>query len=95
MTSLQTNLFGAAPAVNTDQDALGFLLKFVRKHRGKSFSSEQVTLSAMDAGIVFSDMRAWGSIFTAAARDGHIRRSDVAYRRVFGNGSLGLGWVAS
>lgn len=88
----QTDLFGA-PAVNTDTDAIGFLIDFARKHRGESFSSEQVTLSAKSAGIIYADARSWGSVFTLAAREGVIRRSDVAYRRQFGNGSLGLGWT--
>ena len=90
----QADFFGA-PAVNQPADALGFLIKFARKMRGQSFSSEQVTLSAIDAGIVFQEMRAWGAVFTRAARDGHIRRSSVSYRRQFGNGSLGLGWIAA
>lgn len=78
---------------NTDQEALGFLIKFASKKHGQSFSSEQVTLSAMDAGVVFSDMRSWGSVFTQAARDGHIRRSNVLFARSMGNGSLAPGWV--
>ena len=67
----QHDLFGAAPAPRRfDQDALGFLISFARKHRGQPFSAEQVTLAAMDRGIAPPDLRAWGSIFTQAARDG-------------------------
>lgn len=92
--NIQTNLFDApAPALSVDQDALGFLIKFAGNHRGESFSSEQVTLSAMDAGVVFPDMRSWGSIFTQAARDGVIQRSDVLFSRSMGNGSLSPGWT--
>jgi hypothetical protein len=91
---MQTDLFGApVRAVSVDQDALGFLIKFARTHRGQSFSSEQVTLSAIDAGVTFPDLRSWGSVFTKAAHDGHIRRSDVLFARSFGNGSLAPGWT--
>ena len=95
MQPSQHDLFGAAPAPRRfDQDALGFLISFARKHRGQPFSAEQVTLAAMDAGIApVTDLRAWGAIFTQAARDGHIRRSDVLFSRSLGNGSLSPGWV--
>ena len=90
----QTDFFGGmAPAVNLDQDALGFLIKFKNSFKGQSFSSEQVTLAAMDVGIAFPDSRSWGPIYATAAREGHIRRSDVLYRREFGNGILSPGWV--
>lgn len=56
-------------------------------------SSEHVTLAALDAGISFQEMRSWGSVFTQAAKDGHIRRSDVLFSRSMGNGSLAPGWV--
>ena len=94
MQPSQHDLFGAAPAPRRfDQDALGFLISFARKHKGQPFSAEQVTLAAMDLGIAPPDLRAWGSIFTQAARDGHIRRSDVLFSRSLGNGSLSPGWV--
>ena len=96
MQTSQHDLFGAAPAPRRfDQDALGFLIAFARKHRGQPFSAEQVTLAAMDAGIAPPDLRAWGSIFTQAARDGHIRRSDMLFSRSLGNGSLSPGWVTT
>ena len=88
----QTTLFGT-PERSVDSDALGFLISFARRNKGQSFSAEHVTLSALDAGIVFDDMRAWGTVFTQAAKDGHIRRSDVLFARVLGNGSLSPGWV--
>ena len=97
MQTSQHDLFGAAPAPRRfDQDALGFLISFARKHRGQLFSAEQVTLAAMDAGIApVTDLRAWGAVFQQAARDGHIRRSEVLFARSLGNGSLSPGWVAA
>ena len=84
---------GVTPAVSLDLDALGFLIRFAQSHKGQSFSSEQVTLSAIDAGVTFPDLRSGGSVFTQAARDGHIRRSEVLFSRSFGNGSLAPGWT--
>ena len=89
----QTNLFGEPEKRSVDTDALGFLINFARRNRGQSFSAEMVTLSAMDSGIVFDEMRAWGTVFTTAAREGYIRRSDVLFARQLGNGSLSPGWV--
>lgn len=48
----QADLFGGVPAVNTEQNALGFLVKFASNRRGESFSSEQVTIAAEAMGIV-------------------------------------------
>lgn len=90
----QQDLFGAAPtAPRFDQDALGFLIAFARRTTGP-FSAEHVTLAAIEQGIAPADLRAWGSIFTQAARDGHIRRSEVLFSRSMGNGSLAPGWIA-
>lgn len=96
MQTSQHDLFGAAPAPRRfDQDALGFLIAYARCHRGQSFSAEHVTLAAMDAGIApVTDLRAWGAVFQQAARDGHIRRSEVLFARSLGNGSLSPGWVS-
>lgn len=85
------DLFGEAP--KQDVDALGYLIKFARKRRGKAFSPEEVTLSAMDKGIAFSDLRAWGGVFAQAAREGYIRRSNELFPRTMSNGSLRPGWV--
>ena len=90
--NLDNDLFGE-PIRKTDTDALGFLIRYARSHKGESFSSEHVTLAALDAGISFQEMRSWGSVFTQAAKDGHIRRSDVLFSRSMGNGSLAPGWV--
>lgn len=91
----QSDLFGGVTASRTfDQDAMGFLIKFVKKQRGASFSSEDVTLAAITAGVAPTDLRAWGKVFQQAAKDGYIRRSDVLFKRSMGNGSLAPGWVA-
>ena len=75
-----------------DSDALGFLISFAKKRKGASFSAEQVTLSAMEKGVAPADLRAWGKVFSQAARDGYIQRSNEVFRRQMGNGSLTLGW---
>ncbi len=91
---MNLDLFGAVPErKNTDGDALGFLIRYAKKMRGESFSSEHVTVAAQAAGIEFQDQRSWGSVFTQAAREGYIRRSEVLFSRSFGNGSLAPGWV--
>lgn len=90
----QVDLFGEPVGVShVDRDALGFLIGFARRNKGQPFSSEHVTLSAMEHGIVFQDLRSWGSVFIQAAKEGYIRRSDVLFARSFGNGSLSPGWV--
>lgn len=89
----QQDLFGGPAPRRFDQDALGFLIRFARKHKGQPFSSEQVTLAALKRGIAPQDLRAWGAIFTQAAREGHIRRSEVLFQRARGNGTLAPGWV--
>jgi hypothetical protein len=81
-------------AKSFDKDGYGYLIKFVRKTKGRPFSAEDVTLGAYKAGIAPSDLRAWGSYFAIAAKEGYIRRSSVAFRRYMGNGTLTLGWVA-
>lgn len=77
-----------------DTDAMGFLLKYIRKTRGQPFCSEEVTLAAQKAGIVPADLRSWGKVYVQAARDGYIARADVPFRRAMGNGTFTLGWVA-
>lgn len=97
MQAHQPDLFGGAPAPRRfDEDALGFLIAFARKHKGQPFSSEHVTLAAMDAGIApATDLRAWGAVFTQAARDGYIRRSEVLFQRSMGNNTLAPGLVGT
>lgn len=77
-----------------DKDAMGFLLKYIRKTRGQPFCSEEVTLAAQKAGICPTDLRSWGKVYVQAARDGYIARADVPFRRAMGNGTFTLGWVA-
>ena len=77
-----------------DKDGYGFLLRFIRKTKGQPFCAEHVTLAAENAGIVSSDKRHWGRVFIQAAKDGYIARCDTPFRRVMGNGTLTLGWVA-
>jgi hypothetical protein len=91
----QHDLFGGPAPRRFDQDALGFLISFARKHKGQPFSSEQVTLAAIKRGIAPPDLRAWGAIFTQAARAGYIRRSEVLFQRAMGNGSLTPGWIST
>ena len=64
-----------------------------RKRKGQAFSPEEVTLGAMDKGIVFADLRAWGGVFAQAAREGYIRRSEQLFPCTMSNGSLRPGWV--
>lgn len=93
--SAQPDLFGGITAPRRfDEDALGFLISYARCHRGQPFSAEHVTLAAAERGIAPPDLRHWGRVFTQAARDGHIRRSEVLFARVMGNGSLSPGWVS-
>jgi hypothetical protein len=79
---------------NFDKDSMGYLLKFARKSKGRPFCAEQVTMSAESEGITSGDKRHWGAVFTQAARDGYIARCDTPFRRVMGNGTITLGWVA-
>lgn len=84
-TAAQHDLFGSPAPRRFDQDALGFLIAYARNHKGQAFSAEQVTLAAQKKGIApETDLRAWGAIFQQAARDGHIRRSEVLFQRQLG-----------
>ena len=85
------DLFGTVPKYETD--ALSYLIIFAHKNRGRAFSPEEVTLGAMNKGIAFADLRAWGGVFATAARDGYIRRSVELFPRAMSNGSLRPGWV--
>ena len=74
-------------------DALGYLIRFAKRSKGRAFSPEAVVQSAAQKGIAFDDLRAWGSVFTQAAREGHIRRSEQLFSRATSNGSVRPGWV--
>lgn len=91
----QLSIFGGAPEPVRcfEQDAYGFLIAYAKRNKGQPFSSEDVTLAALEAGLQPVDLRRWGSIFAQAARDGYIRRSEVLFPRSMGNGSLAPGWV--
>lgn len=90
----QMEIFGGTcTARSFEHDAMGFLLAYAKRHKGRAFSAEDVTLAAVDAGLSPMDLRSWGTVFAQAARDGFIRRSDVLFRRVMGNGTLSPGWV--
>jgi hypothetical protein len=90
----QLAMFDEPVAVRSfEQDAYGFLIAYAKRSKGQPFSSEDVTLAALDAGLAPVDLRRWGSIFVQAAKDGYIRRSDVLFRRAMGNSSLAPGWV--
>lgn len=94
--NMQLSIFGGEPEPIRcfEQDAYSFLIAYAKRSRGQSFSSEDVTLAALDSGLAPMDLRAWGSIFTQAAREGYIRRSEVLFKRSMGNGSLAPGWIA-
>lgn len=78
-----------------EHDGYGYLIRYARKQKGKPFCAEDVTLSAIDAGIAPANLKNWGRMFQQAAKDGYIRRSNVAFRRQLGNGTLTLGWVGA
>lgn len=84
------DLFGPAPK---QVDPYTYLIRFAQKRRGKAFSPEDVTLSALERGISVGDLRAWGGLFAQAAREGYIRRSTELFPRAMSNGSLRPGWV--
>lgn len=78
-----------------EQDAYGFLLAYARRAKGRAFCAEDVTLAALEAGVAPMDLRSWGTVFVQAAREGHIRRSEVLFRRSMSNGTLRPGWVSA
>lgn len=85
------DLFGDAPK---QVDPLTFLIRFAKKKRGQAFSPEEVTLTADRYGVRLRDGRAWGAVFTQAAREGYIRRSNELFSRTTSNGSVRPGWIA-
>lgn len=94
-TDAQVDLLGD-PIRSFDRDAFGFLLGFAKSRPGQPFAAEEVTQAALAAGIAPADLRQWGSIFTAAAKEGHIVRDhNHIYRRAMGNSSVSVGWRAA
>lgn len=88
----QISMFDGEPS-RFESDGMGFLIAYAKRSKGQPFSAEMVTLAALDAGLSPVDLRAWGTVFAQAARDGFIRRSDVLFQRAMGNGTLAPGWV--
>lgn len=78
-----------------EQDAMGFLIRFAQRSKGRPFCSEDVTLSAIEKGIAPADLRVWGPVFAQAAKEGYIARSNTIHTRSRGNGTKTLGWVAA
>ena len=74
------------------KSASEFLIAYAAQRRGQSFSAEDVTLAALNAGLAPLDLRSWGRIFIQVARDGHIRRSRAVFPRAMGNQTLAPGW---
>jgi hypothetical protein len=92
----QLDIFTAERAPPSfSEDAMGFLLAYVRRSKGCPFCAEEVTLAALDAGLAPVSLRSWGRVFVLAKKAGHIRRSDVCFRRSMGNGTLVPGWVST
>lgn len=94
--SAQLSIFGGEPEQirSFEQDYEGLVIEFAKTHRGKAFSSEDVTVEAVRRGILPStDFRCTGSIYTRLAEQGVIRRSEAWFRRTFGNGTEAKGWV--
>lgn len=84
------DLFGDVP-VSTTTDARSVLEQWVRRNR-EAFSPEEVIVYARDRGVAFDDDRAWGAVFSQAAKDGLIRQAGL-FRRSTSNGSVRPGWV--
>ncbi len=85
------DLFGDV-VVCTADDALGFLIRWARRHRREPFSPEDVIAAAAVAGILFDDQRQWGQVFRQAQREGYIRRAWLV-PRASSNHSVRLGWI--
>jgi hypothetical protein len=60
--------------------------------RAKPFSAEEITKAAIDAGVAPADLRQVGGMYQRLAAEGLMRRSQQAFRRAWGNGTLALGW---
>jgi hypothetical protein len=60
--------------------------------RFKPFCAEEITKAAIDAGVAPADLRQVGGMYQRLAAEGLMRRSQQAFRRAWGNGTLALGW---
>ena len=74
--------------------ALGCVIFYAKCVRGHAFSPEEVIAYGKQLGIEFSDQRAWGPIFTQAARQCWIRKSQELFSRASSNRSMRPGWIA-
>jgi len=96
MSAQQLPMFDVDEPRSFEQDYEGLVIEFARKHRGRFFSSEDVTTEAIRRGIIPSrDFRCTGTIYTRLAEQGVIRRPEQGgwFRRAFGNGTEARGWV--
>lgn len=92
MNQTQTDLLG--DPVQPTCDFYGFLVAYATRMRGQVFGAEEVTVAAVEAGVLpQSAMRSTGTDFTRAAKEGYIRRADAWYPRQFGNGTQARAWV--
>ena len=92
MNQTQFDLLG--DPVQPKRDFYGFLLAYAARMRGQVFGAEEVTVAAVEAGVLpQSAMRSTGKDFSRAAKEGYIRRADAWYARQFGNGTQARAWV--
>lgn len=95
--SIQFDLLG--DPVQPKQDFYGFLIAYAKRMSGQVFGAEEVTIAAVEAGVLPIDaMRSTGQSFTRAATEGYIKRPepshpDCWYRRKLGNGTQARAWV--
>ena len=63
--------------MNFENDALGFLISYAKKHRGAAFSAEAVTLSAIEKGVAPEDLFRLQKTATSRARQKFFADSGV------------------
>lgn len=88
---MTVDMFGGAPTT-CSVDALGFAIRWIRRHGKTPFSPEAVIAAAAKAGVTFQNQRQWGPIFRQLMRDGYIRRAGL-FSRASSNHSVRPGWV--
>ncbi len=100
-TAVQMGRYGQRRALEHAEDqepgfgakAYAYLASWVYwRGVGEAFSAEDVVEQARELGVTAPDGRAWGAIFSKAARAGLIRRSSVVFKRKRGHGCATLGW---
>ena len=76
MNQTQTDLLG--DPIQPTRDFYGFLLAYAARMRGQVFGAEEVTVAAVEAGVLpQSAMRSTGKDFSRAAKEGYIAEEDV------------------